>query len=186
MKQAPIDSAERLKGLFVRGLDGDDEAIEAFYSGLSSHLRAYLAKRLVSYPDEVEDLVQESLIAIHGKRWTFDRDKPIGAWAFAIAKYKLVDFLRARGAKDAVTDSLDETKERELFIASAGEEITAKQDIAQLLDLLPDKQRLPIIHTKIEGLSVAEAARITGLSVSAVKVGVHRGLRALAVLVKNR
>lgn len=184
MEQASSGNAERLKDLFVKGLDGDDKAIEAFYLGLSSHLRSYLARRLASYADEVEDLVQESLIAIHDKRWTFDRDKSLGAWAFAIAKYKLVDFLRERGARDAVTESFDDVGE--FFAGTGSEEALAKRDIAQLLERLPEKQRLPIIHTKIEGLSVAEAARVTGLSVPAVKVGVHRGLKALAALVKSR
>ena len=38
---------------------------------------------------------------------------------------------------------------------------------------------------KLEGLSVTETARITGLSESAVKVGVHRGLKALSALIRG-
>ncbi|MBU2288439.1 MAG: RNA polymerase subunit sigma, partial [Gammaproteobacteria bacterium] len=56
-----------------------------------------------------------------------------------------------------------------------------KRDVAGLLDTLPDRHRLPIVHVKLEGLSVAEAARLTGMSESAVKVGIHRGLKALAL-----
>ncbi len=61
----------------------------------------------------------------------------------------------------------------------------ARRDIAKLLDTLPDRQRLPIVHVKIEGLSVLEAARLTGMSESAVKVGVHRGLKALAAKLRE-
>jgi len=53
------------------------------------------------------------------------------------------------------------------------------------LERLPDRQRLPIVHMKLEGLSAAQTARRTGMSESAVKVGVHRGLKALAVLIRE-
>jgi RNA polymerase sigma-70 factor (ECF subfamily) len=58
--------------------------------------------------------------------------------------------------------------------------------LAKLLQSLPDKQRLPIVHMKLEGLSVIETARRTGLSESAVKVGVHRGLKALAAKLRGK
>ena len=57
--------------------------------------------------------------------------------------------------------------------------------IGKLLDHLPDKQRLSIVHVKLQGLSVAEASRLTGLSESAVKVSIHRGLKALATYVRR-
>ena len=56
-------------------------------------------------------------------------------------------------------------------------------DVLKLLDALPEKQRLPIRLMKLEGLSVVEAARMAGMSESAVKVGVHRGLKALAKMI---
>ena len=61
----------------------------------------------------------------------------------------------------------------------------ARRDLRVLLQQLPDKQRLPIELVKIEGLSVAEAAQRTGLSESAVKVGVHRGLKLLAAVIRK-
>ena len=56
----------------------------------------------------------------------------------------------------------------------------------KLLDQLPEKQRMPIIHMKLEGLSVEEAARKMGMSESAIKVGVHRGLKKLATMVSGK
>jgi len=55
--------------------------------------------------------------------------------------------------------------------------------VLKMLDLLPERQRLPIQHVKIEGLSIVEAADITGMSESAIKVGIHRGLKALAAII---
>lgn len=141
-------------------------------------------RRLSALPDDVEDLVQESLLAIHNKRHTYDRKQPLGAWVHAIAKYKLVDFLRGRGIRESLNDSTEDVSE--LFSYSDLEAAEAQRDIMKLLDQLPEKQRMPIIHMKLEGLSVEEAARKTGMSESAIKVGVHRGLKKLATMVSGK
>lgn len=140
-------------------------------------------KRLSSLPNDVEDLVQETLLAVHNKRHTYDSQQPLAAWVHAIAKYKLVDYLRGRGLRDSRTDSLDAAEE--LFAQSNTEVTEARRDIMKLLYQLPDKQRLPIIHTKLEGLSVEESAQRTGMSESAIKVGVHRGMKALSAMVRK-
>lgn len=177
-------SAERLQDLLVRGLDGDSRAYHGFLSELTGYLRSYLMRRLSSLPDDVEDLVQESLLAIHNKRHTYDRKQPLAAWVYAIARYKLVDFLRGRAIRDSLNTPLDE--EDSFFATSNADAAEARQDIMKLLDQLPEKQRMPIIHTKLDGLSVEEAAQMSGMSESALKVGVHRGMKALAVLVGER
>ncbi|MEK7877615.1 MAG: sigma factor-like helix-turn-helix DNA-binding protein, partial [Pseudomonadota bacterium] len=101
----------------------------------------------------------------------------------AIARYKLVDLLRRRAGRDALNDPLDD--ELEVFAASDTDAADARRDLAKLLERLPDRQRLPIIHMKLEGRSVVEAARITGMSEAAIKVGVHRGLKALAAMIRG-
>ena len=82
---------------------------------------------------------------------------------------------------EALNDPLDDTSE--LFAASDSEAADARRDVLKMLDLLPERQRLPIQHVKIEGLSIVEAADITGMSESAIKVGIHRGLKALAAII---
>ena len=174
---------ERLRDLLMRGLAGDEPAYHAFLQELSAHLRAFLRRRLLGLPDEVEDLVQESLLAIHNQRHIYDTGQPLTAWVHAIAKYKLVDLLRRRARRDLLTDPLDD----ELGLSSAAETeaADARRDLGKLLQQLPERQRLPIVHMKLEGLSVAETARLTGMSESAVKVGVHRGLKALAAIIRG-
>ena len=76
-------------------------------------------------------------------------------------------------------------EESEVFSKADNEAAEACRDLHKLLLLLPDRQRLPIIHVKLEGLSVVETARLTGMSVSAIKVGVHRGLKALAARIRG-
>lgn len=169
----------QLRTLFVGGLDGDGAAYAAFLKQIARRLRAYLRRRLHGWPDDVEDLVQECLLAMHNQRQSYLREHSVVAWAQAIARHKLIDLLRAKAARELLHDPLDDDAEN-FLVASVDEETSARRDVLTLLAELPDRHRLPILHVKLEGLSVAEAAHRTGMSESAVKVGVHRGLKALA------
>jgi RNA polymerase sigma-70 factor (ECF subfamily) len=171
-------SEERLRSLLVRGLAGEAAAYRIFLSELTAHLRSYLRRRLAGLPEEVEDLLQELLLAVHNKRHTYDPKQPLTAWVQAIARYKLVDLLRRRSRTDVLTDPLDE--DDQVFAMTTNDNAEAQYDVAKLLRGLPDRQRLPILYVKIEGASVTDTAIRTGMSESAVKVGIHRGLKALA------
>jgi RNA polymerase sigma-70 factor (ECF subfamily) len=177
-----IIQEERLKELFVQGLAGDARAYHDFLKTLTPRLRAYFRKRLIRLPNEVEDLVQEVLLAVHNNRHTYLVDQPVTAWVYAIARYKMVDMMRRHAIRDSLHDSIDNDME---FPEIASEDSTACRDITKLLLMLPDKQRLPIQYVKLEGMSVVEAAQRTGLTESAVKVGVHRGLKVLAAKMRG-
>lgn len=177
-------SEDRLRDLLVLGLAGDAAAYHAFLTELSTHLRAFFRRRMSGLPDDVEDLVQETLLAVHNQRHTYDPAQPLTAWVYAIAKYKLVDLVRRRARRDLRNDPLDE--ELDVLAHNDAEAAAARLDLAKLLLRLPDRQRLPIVCMKLEGMSVVEAARATGMSESAVKVGVHRGLKALAAMIRTR
>jgi len=158
-------------------------AYHAFLKELSAHLRGFLRKRVTNLPDDVEDLVQEALLAIHNQRHTYDSAQPLTAWVHAIAKYKLVDWLRRRAHREHLNHPWDD--EMDVFSSAETDATEAKRDVHKLLLQLPDRQRLPIVYVKLEGMSVAEAADRTGMSVSAIKVGVHRGLKALAAKIRG-
>ncbi len=176
-------SETRLRDLLIRGMAGDAAAYHGFLRELSAHLRGFLRGRLARLPDDVEDLVQETLLAVHNQRHTYDSAQPLTAWIHAIARYKLVDLMRRRAGREMLNDPLDD--ELAVFAISDHDAVDARRDLGKLLEQLPDRQRLPIVHMKLEGLSVAEAARATGMSEAAVKVGVHRGLKALALLIRS-
>ncbi len=127
--------------------------------------------------------MQESLLAVHNQRHTYDADQPLTAGVHAIAKYTLVDLLRRRASRDLLKVPMDD--EIDAFASADTEAAEARRDLGKLFELLPDRQRLPIIQVKLKGLSVVETARLTGMSESAVKVGVHRGLKALAAKIRN-
>ncbi len=171
---------EQLRTLMVRGLAGDARAHEALLRALAPLLRSYFARRIGSDSNEVEDLVQESLFAIHSRRMTFDRERIFLPWAYAIARYKLMDYFRCRG-RSGPTRELNESDAAESFEAAS----LARVDVDRLLATLPEKQSAAIRSIKIEGQSVADAAVAANLSQSDVKVSVHRGLKALAVRLKR-
>lgn len=172
---------EHLRSLLIRGLAGDAPAYRLFLGDLSVHLRSFLRSRLVQRPDEVEDLVQELLLAIHNQRHTYDCDQPLTAWVHAIVRYKFIDYLRRRSRTESLHEPFDQDAEYPAATDIGAQE--ARHDVAKLLQRLPDRQRLPILYVKIEGATVADAARRTGMSESAIKVGIHRGLKALAAAV---
>jgi RNA polymerase sigma-70 factor (ECF subfamily) len=174
---------EDLRTLLVGGLDGDAAAYRVFLSRLAAHLRAFLRRRLHGAPQDVEDLVQEILLAVHNQRHTYDSAQPVTAWIHAIARYKSIDWLRRRSRTERFEDALNE--DDELLSDRDTEAAEAFYDIARLLQLLPDRQRLPILHVKLRGESVSETAGRIGMSESAVKVGIHRGLRALAATIRG-
>lgn len=174
----------RLHALMSQSLDGDDACYREFLQITATHLRAFLKRRLQRWPDEAEDLVQESLLAIHNQRASYDRTAPITAWMYAIAKYKLIDWLRRHARREILNDPLDD--ENELFSTSDADANDAQRDLSKLLALLPEQQRNAIIRTKIDGWSVREAASAMQISEASVKVAVHRGLKALAEKMRDQ
>ena len=173
-----------LKPLWTRAQAGDDAAYRNALTSIARRLRAFFGRRMLSVADDVEDLVQETLLALHLQRGTYDPALPVSAWVHAIARHKLVDLWRRRGRREALHDPLDDLDESEHPFA-ADDEQPARRDLGILLQSLPAAQQQAITLTKIEGLSMVEASARTGVSVAALKVQVHRGLKRLAALVKD-
>src|SRR6266436_7401952 len=101
-----------LKSLMLAGLDGHAASHRALLGQLSGRLRAYYRGKLARIGRgavEVEDLVQEAILAIHLKRHTFNPTEPLTPWVYAIARYKLMDFLRRTRTSlaDAPLDEAD-------------------------------------------------------------------------------
>lgn len=184
MQRAASAEAETRLGTTLRsGLAGDAAAYRCFLDELSGYLRAFLRRRLPGAPSDAEDVLQETLLAIHNNRHTWDQGQPLTPWLYAIARYKLADFARSRGRRDARLLPLDGMED--VLGSCADEPAEAQRDVARLLEQLPERHRLPILYVKLQGLSVREAAHRTGMSESAVKVGVHRGLKALAAAIRE-
>jgi RNA polymerase sigma factor (sigma-70 family) len=161
-------------------LNGDAAAHGALLRALLPVLRGYFMRRIGALGD-VEDLVQETLIAVHRKRASYDPARPFGPWLFAVARYKMIDSIR-RQRPHVPLDGLED------MLGDGGFEdsVSAKLDVEAMLATLPPKQAAMIRDTRIEGLSTAEAAARRDVSESDVKVSVHRGLKALGERLKRK
>jgi RNA polymerase sigma-70 factor (ECF subfamily) len=166
----------RLKALMLRALDGDRAAQGELLSALSGYLRAYFARRMGRDASDLEDLVQETLLAVHLKRASYDRSQPFTPWAYGVARYKLLDHYRRIGSRAEAP--LEDAGA--LFAADDAAPREARRDLGRLLDGLPERQRNLVKDVKITGLSIEEASRRSGMSVSAVKVAIHRAVQAMA------
>ncbi len=165
----------QLRALMVQGLAGDQGAHRAFLTEAAGLLRSYFRNRLRGAPEDAEDLVQETLVALHTRRESYDPNYPLTAWMYAIARYRLIDHLRrAKHRNHASLDGIEVGEPDPDYAASE-----AKRDIGALLGKLPEKQRRAIELVKLEERSVREASSLTGLSESDVKISIHRGLKAL-------
>jgi RNA polymerase sigma-70 factor, ECF subfamily len=164
-----------LRALMLQGLAGDQAAHRAFLTEAAALLRGYFRNRLRGAPEDAEDLVQETLVALHTRRDSYDANYPLTAWLYAIARYRLIDFLRrAKHRRHAPLDGVDVGDADPEYAAS-----DARRDVAVLLDQLPEKQRRAIRLVKLEEKSVREASELTGFSESDIKISIHRGLKTL-------
>ena len=174
-----LDTIEtQLHDLWTRSVQGDSGCYERALTLMSGYVRHFLKKRMPSASSDVEDLVQDTLMAIHQKRHTYQTDQPLTAWMFAIARYKWVDHLRAHGRRESLHDDIDDWADT-LSVDSPEEASDAHNDLMLVLADLPLAQREAIAHTRLEGLSISETALRTGQSEAAVKVNIHRGLKRL-------
>jgi len=163
----------------------------AIVTGASTGIGATIAERLakdgytvvVNYAGNTaaaEDLVQEAVLAIHFKRHTYDPTEPLTPWVHAIARYKLIDFLRRtrRSISDVPIEEAD-------AIMAHDDNVDAEStfDVKRLIERLPKNMRCAIEAVRLDGLSIAEAAQRCGISEPGVKVNIHRGLKALAGLI---
>jgi RNA polymerase sigma-70 factor (ECF subfamily) len=170
----------------LAAMGGDEASHKSLLMKLSAYLRAYFKGQLARIgrsPSDAEDLVQETLIALHTRRHTYYQSQPLTPWVYAIARYRLVDYLRR--TKVAKMDVPIEEAEG-VFAVDDVSAVDSGLDLTKLLAQLTPKMRQAIQFVKLDGLSVSEAAKRAGMSQSAIKVSVHRGLRALSLLVRER
>jgi RNA polymerase sigma-70 factor (ECF subfamily) len=166
----------------LRSLDGDATAYRELLQDLHARLQAYFGRRLRSDPAQTEDLVQETLMAIHARRATFERGLPVTVWAYAIARYKLADHLRRAGRARLAPL---EDHEDELLASDDIEAAEARHDLARGLAGLSERARDLVVRVKLDEEPIADVAARTGLSQSAVKVAVHRGFQKLAARLRG-
>jgi RNA polymerase sigma-70 factor (ECF subfamily) len=165
------------------GMDGDDTAYRRLLEALARSLRASVRHRLSRSGmgnADIEDVVQETLLAIHLKRHTWDRSGLLGPWLAAIARHKLIDLMRRRGRRGAVP-----LEDVEWMLSGEEADEGATRDVGQILNGLGTRQRDIVQLVSIEGRSIREAAQHLRMTEVAVRVALHRTLKALAKIYRR-
>jgi RNA polymerase sigma-70 factor, ECF subfamily len=169
-----MDEAE-LARLLRAAIAGDEKAYSVFLARAAALVRAFARRRVGERGLDPEDVVQETLLALHVKRHTWRIDAPVMPWLYAIARYKLIDAFRRRGSRIHV--ELDEVAE----LAAAPEpEQASGREIGRALAALAPGQRSVVSAISVEGRSIGETAKSLGMTETAVRVALHRGLAAIA------
>jgi RNA polymerase sigma-70 factor (ECF subfamily) len=164
-----------LARLLKAAIGGDEAAYAGFLRRVAVLVRRFAQRRITHGGLDAEDIVQETLLAIHLKRHTWRTDAPVGPWLFAIARYKLIDAFRKSGRSIEVTLGDD-------FDAAApdAEETASERDIGRVLAALPPRERAVVSAISVDGRSIAETARSLDMAEGAVRVALHRGLTRIA------
>jgi RNA polymerase sigma-70 factor (ECF subfamily) len=166
------------------GLGGDQASYRQLLMALAPRLRA-LARRGLARAGlgtaDIEDVVQETLLAIHVKRHTWNSDQPFRPWLNAIARHKLIDAMRRRGRRGEVPiDGLED-----VLPDNAAPAETSQGELTRLVSRLEGRQLEIVRAISLEGESISDAAVKFAMSEGAVRVTLHRGLRKLASLYRG-
>lgn len=157
---------------------GDERAYADFLHDVAALLRGFARRKLPLGALDPEDVVQETLLAIHLKRATWQPHRPVLPWVYAIARFKLIDAMRRRGrSAEAGAVGIDDLAD---FLAAPEVETVSDRDLGRALDALAPGQRAVVVRISIDGLSIAETAEELKMSEPAVRVALHRGLATIA------
>ena len=158
---------------------GNAEAYRALLDDIGPELMSFLRAR-VANPQDVQDLYQETFLALHRARHTYEAPRPVEPWLFAIAEHLVARHMRrhrARMGREVLVDALP---------AQAMEDNGhARLEWRRALDRLPPAHREAIELVKLEGLSTEAAAARAGTTPGAFRVRAHRAYRALRQLLRS-
>jgi RNA polymerase sigma-70 factor (ECF subfamily) len=163
----------------ARSQGGDRAAYALLLKEVTPYLRAVVARH-VRAREDLDDVVQDVLLTIHAVRETYDPKRPFKPWLLAIARHRVYDWLRRRmrlSARELMLDAEDETFCAPDANLEARELV--QRNLQQALQALPAGQRQAFEMLKVRQMSLKQASAATGLSVPALKVAVHRAVRAL-------
>ena len=158
---------------------GDQRAYADFLRAVTPLVRGIARARGSGVgADVIEDIVQETLLALHQKRHTWREDMPVRPWLYAIVRYKVVDAFRARGRR--VHLPIEDFAE--LLPAEPQADPTERRDAERMIAELDPRSARIITAIGLEGASVAETSAALHMTEVAVRVALHRGLKKLAQL----
>ena len=184
-KEIPLkheSDEQRWSQLMANAQAGNESDYRQLLTELTNVIYNFLRSRFGNHHFS-EDCVQETLIAIHQARHTYDQRRPFRPWLFAIVRHRAIDTLRKQRSRQKMTRQYKGEQE---VLSQTVKQSEAENEIikGRLLESLSVQHREVLVLTKIIGFSVAETAEKLGISESLVKVRVHRAIRKLKQLME--
>ena len=176
------DRDRALGVLMVAAQDGDRKAYGRLLQECKPIIRR-AARQAGVVDHRIEDVVQDTLLTLHNARQTYDPARSFSAWLFVIARRRAIDTLRRQGRTQrqevhepfAYEAAPDNSPDAAGHLVRAGEASALHNAIASL----SPGQREAVERLAIREQSLAEASAESGRSVGALKVNLHRAIRAL-------
>jgi RNA polymerase sigma factor (sigma-70 family) len=169
--------------LMRSAISGDQEAYRDFLKSMANFLRPLVASygaRLGLGRDDTEDALQEILLAIHLKKHTWNKDRPIAPWVIAIARHKLID--ARRRTKNVTVVPIEDVAET---FPAAAVDVLAAEDLDRLIMQLNDRQQDLVRSLSLQGRSFKEVAHRLEMNEGTVRVALHRAINALSALARK-
>lgn len=170
---------QRWSQMMGKAQQGDERCYAKLLEELAEVIEAYLYSRFGPV-DLIEDCVQEGLIAIHAARHTYDTKRLFRPWFFAIVRNRAIDMLRSQKSYKAALE-----KNTLHYIEETAQPIEDEINKGMAFSLLAPAYRDVLLLTKVAGFTTAETAEKLGISESAVRVRVHRGIKETRKILQN-
>ena len=178
----------QLSSLMRKAQDGDQAAYASLLREVLPILKRVVQARLGFLPVmDREDLVQDILMSVHAARATYDPTRPFKPWLMTIAHNRMVDQARRNSRRAANEMSVDEypADVADADAGAASDRYGDPEELRRAITVLPKGQRSALELLKLREMSLKEASQATGMSVSALKVSVHRAIKTLRVSLKS-
>ena len=171
---------QRLSFLMRKAQDGDQAAYASLLREVLPILKRVVQARLGFLPVmDREDLVQDILMSLHAARATYDPARPFKPWLMTIAHNRMVDQARRNSRRTANEVAVDEYPADVADAGTAADRYGDPEELRRAIRVLPKGQRSAVELLKLREMSLKEASQATGMSVSALKVSVHRAIKTL-------
>ena len=187
---APDDGA-RWSRLMLLAQEGDGDAYQRLLTEVAPYVRAMARRHLAHSPmHELEDAVQEVLLAVHGIRHTYERGRPFKPWLATIASRRLVDLYRRQSHRRRHEHAAleDEIEFAASLAPDAGdpqaeaERESGARRVRAAVESLPPRQREALVLLRLRELSLREACAASRQPEGSLKVACHRALKSLRAL----
>lgn len=165
---------QRWRLLMTHAQKGDQQAYESLLTELGNVIEGYLRLRFGSI-DILEDCVQECLLSLHRARHTYNPKRAFRPWMFTLVRHRMIDLLRQRNCRIKSTRI---TEDEEIDLTEP-DHLHRLIDSVRVLDSLQPDYREAVALTKYAGMTTLEAANWLGVSESAIKARLRRGLTAI-------